>query len=119
MERLGGERIDRLFVPLNEKWWKKFKSGEKTWELRGKNSRFNEKTIWKGQRVELRRGYKYDPMWGKITAIKKYDHAGQIDEQMAKKLGIESKEDLRWMWEYSNQYIQVGLIAFEVELDRR
>ncbi len=60
--------IDRLFVPLNAMWHRLFLSGEKTWELRGVNSRFNEDTVRIGRAVEIRRGYCYDSYVGTIDA---------------------------------------------------
>lgn len=67
------ERIDRikknnrLFLPLDEKWYQLFREGKKNWELRGINDIFNTKTIKEGRTVELRRGYQSDPLWGIIT----------------------------------------------------
>lgn len=66
----------RLFLPLNEKWYKLYHEGEKCWELRGVNDIFNFKTIREGRTVELRRGYKSDPLWGIITecmAVNSFD----------------------------------------------
>ncbi|MBW2637680.1 MAG: hypothetical protein JRC86_09205 [Deltaproteobacteria bacterium] len=61
------KKESRLFLPLNEKWYNLYREGKKCWELRGVNDIFNFKTIKEGRTVELRRGYKSDPLWGIIT----------------------------------------------------
>lgn len=69
MEEDLSEMKDRLFVPLNSIWFDLFKSGEKKWELRGINNKFNEKTVRMGRRAELRKGYKGESLFGKISNI--------------------------------------------------
>lgn len=61
------KKSNRLFLPLGEKWYQLFYEGKKNWELRGINNIFNTKTIKEGRTVELRRGYRSDPLWGIIT----------------------------------------------------
>lgn len=61
------KKDSRLFLPLNERWYNLYREGKKSWELRGVNDIFNFKTIKEGRTVELRRGYKSDPLWGIIT----------------------------------------------------
>jgi hypothetical protein len=61
------KKSNRLFLPLDEKWYQLFREGEKKWELRGINDIFNTRTIKEGRTVELRRGYQSDPLWGIIT----------------------------------------------------
>lgn len=58
---------DRLFVPLKALWFGLFKSGRKKWELRGLGNQFNENTVCIGRRVELRRGYNGESLFGRIT----------------------------------------------------
>ncbi|MGB3908773.1 MAG: hypothetical protein WBL02_10145 [Methanomethylovorans sp.] len=59
----------RLFLPLNNLWYHLFISGQKTWEMRGVSSAFNLDNIEIGKNVEIRRGYQYDPVWGKIENL--------------------------------------------------
>lgn len=61
------KKSNRLFLPLDEKWYQLFREGKKKWELRGINDIFNTRTIKEGRTVELRRGYQSDPLWGIIT----------------------------------------------------
>jgi hypothetical protein len=61
------KKSNRLFLPLDEKWYQLFREGKKKWELRGINDIFNTKTIKEGRTVELRRGYQSNPLWGIIT----------------------------------------------------
>ena len=69
---------DRLFVPLKTEHYEAFESGEKTWELRGLNSRFNVETVQVGREVELRRGYNTDDsLWGEIVEV---DYINDINE---------------------------------------
>jgi hypothetical protein len=65
IDRINTE--NRLFIPLDERWYQLFLSGEKEWEMRGANGVFNSRGIRKGRTVELRRGYKANPIWGIIT----------------------------------------------------
>lgn len=69
----GREADDRLFAPLNTKPFRQFESGDKKWELRGVNDRFNRDTVYKGRAVELRRGYNTgDSIWGWITDVRTF-----------------------------------------------
>ena len=58
---------DRLFVPLKSLWFDLFKKGEKKWELRGINNNFNVKTVIKGRKVELRKGYNGESLFGVVS----------------------------------------------------
>ena len=60
-------KSNRLFLPLDGKWYRLFLEGKKLWELRGVNGIFNLNTVREGGTVELRRGYQSDPLWGIIT----------------------------------------------------
>lgn len=73
------DREDRLFVPLASEHYWAFESGEKTWELRGKNNQFNRETVETGKTVELRRGYSTDDsLWGIITDVREFDSVDEI-----------------------------------------
>ena len=64
IDRINTE--NRLFIPLDERWYQLFLSGEKEWEMRGANGLFNSRSVRKGRTVEIRRGYKDNPIWGII-----------------------------------------------------
>lgn len=74
------KKDNRLFLPLDERWYRLFYEGKKCWELRGINGIFNLKTIKEGRTVELRRGYKSDPLWGIITDRLEVRSIDQIPE---------------------------------------
>lgn len=59
----------RLFLPLDERWYRLFRKGKKKWELRGISNIFNTKTVKEGRTVEIRRGYNSDSIWGTINDI--------------------------------------------------
>lgn len=108
----------QLFLPLNTLWYNLFKSGQKTWELRGITSRFNEDTITLGRKVEMRRGYSYDPLYGIIDCyiiVAKYD---DLPEHV--KIGIipdSVKDDLdviEFLTMYLEKYKDIGFIAFKI-----
>ncbi|MGB2728894.1 MAG: hypothetical protein WBD09_10560 [Halobacteriota archaeon] len=60
-------KTNRVFLPLEERWYQLFREGKKNWELRGISDIFNTKNIKEGRTVELRRGYQSNPLWGVIT----------------------------------------------------
>lgn len=64
-------RSDRLFLPLAAEPYSWFNDGQKTWELRTYNKRWNKKHVYEGRRVELRRGYrdKKTSIWGTIREV--------------------------------------------------
>lgn len=64
VDRINAE--NRLFIPLDERWYQLFISGEKQWEMRGVNGLFNSRSVRKGRTIEIRRGYKDNPIWGII-----------------------------------------------------
>jgi len=110
---------DRLFVPLNKQWYDLFKSGQKTWEIRGVQPRFNTNTVVKGRRVELRRGYaKEGALWGTITNIILTRHVYDVPKEVMKKmLPIKQSDTIHWeeIDKYNTMYGE--FIAFEVKLD--
>ena len=90
--------IDRLFVPLNKRWYDLFLSGKKKWEIRGVRPGFNTKTVYVGRRVELRRGYaKEGALWGTIVDVRLtgdvYDVPNSVMEEM---LPIPVSDDKAW-----------------------
>ncbi|MCK4798232.1 MAG: hypothetical protein KAT05_12690 [Spirochaetes bacterium] len=69
-KRIDRIKVDnRLFVPLDDRWYQLFLKGQKEWEMRGINGVFNSKSVKKGRTVEIRRGYQYDPLWGIISDV--------------------------------------------------
>ena len=63
------EKPDRLFVPLATAPFSWFESGLKTWELRRYGRQYIKKHVVLGRRVELRKGYSGDSLWGEIDAV--------------------------------------------------
>jgi len=75
----GESTLERLFVPLNSRFYEAFADETKSWELRGVNDQFNPETVTVGRTVELRRGYATDDsLWGTITDVKTFPRLSAI-----------------------------------------
>ena len=61
--------MDRLFVPLNTTAFDWFKHYDKTYELRFYGRQYTEKHVFRGRRVELRKGYVGESIWGEIGDV--------------------------------------------------
>lgn len=109
----------RLFLPLNTIWYDLFKSGEKKWELRGISTKFNALDIYEGRVVELRRGYKYDPLWGVITDTLLVSSLEEIQEDIYNETIPESVRDdpevSQFAKLYGNKY--KCFILFKIKLE--
>ena len=110
----------RLFLPLNTIWHNLFKSGEKKWELRGINGRFNASDIYEGRIVELRRGYKYDPLWGVITDVLLVTRFDEIPHRIYNLIVPESVQNdpdiTKFLKLYENKYN--CFILFKIDIWR-
>ena len=65
----GADHRRRLFVPLKAEPFGWFESGAKEWEIRRNAGAFALERLTIGQRVELRRGYTGDSLWGTISEL--------------------------------------------------
>ena len=72
--------MNRFFVPLNSEPFEDFKSGSKTYELRGYGRCYTGKHVYRGRVVELRKGYSGESLWGRITNVE----TGTLEEVLAK-----------------------------------
>lgn len=118
------ERIDRinvenrLFIPLDERWYQLFLNGEKEWELRGVNGVFNSRSVKKGRTVELRRGYQYDPLWGIISdrlIVKSFDEIPkEIYDKTIPPSVQEDPEVVDFVQNYVKKYDK--LILFKIQI---
>ncbi len=109
---------DRLFVPLNKRWYDLFQEGKKLWEIRAVSPRFNHKTVYTGRTVELRRGYAVKgALWGKIIDVAEMRDIYNLPEKiLTEALPIDKLEKDLWneIDRYNNKYDQ--FIAFKVKL---
>lgn len=109
---------DRLFVPLNKRWYDLFKEGKKLWEIRAVSPRFNHKTVYTGRTVELRRGYAVKgALWGRITDVAEMRDIYHLPAQiLAEALPIDTSETSLWneINSYNTKYDR--FIAFKVKL---
>jgi hypothetical protein len=109
---------DRLFVPLNKKWYDLFKAGKKLWEIRAVSPRFNHKTVYTGRAVELRRGYTVKgALWGRIIDVAEMRDIYHLPKQiLAEALPIDKSEKALWneINSYNTKYD--NFIAFKVKL---
>ncbi|MDD4877850.1 MAG: hypothetical protein PHO02_02310 [Candidatus Nanoarchaeia archaeon] len=58
--------MDRLFVPLCTQPFLDFKHNGKKYELRACKGRFSQKHVYANRKVEIRRGYSGESIWGTI-----------------------------------------------------
>jgi|GEM_PF-1294518 hypothetical protein len=109
---------DRLFVPLNKRWYDLFQEGKKLWEIRAVSPRFNHKTVYTGRTVELRRGYAIKgALWGKIIDVAEMRDIYNLPEKiLTEALPIDKSEKNLWneIDRYNNKYDQ--FIVFKVKL---
>lgn len=69
-----------LFIPLKREFFEAFKDGTKTWELRGINNNFNEKTVVLERKTILALGYTKTRIEGKISNIVLMDAGNEIKQ---------------------------------------
>ena len=72
--------MDRLVVILKKVHFQDFKSGSKTYELRGYGKRYNEKFVYTGRNIDLRNGYSKEGLKGYIGRVE----IGNLDEILSK-----------------------------------
>lgn len=112
------QRKNRLFLPLNEKWYNLFMKGEKEWEIRGLSGKFNLRTVLKGKFVEMRKGYKNSPAWGIIEEVFVVNSIDAIPQSIYIKAIPPSVQDetdvIDFINSYSNKYEK--LIVFKINL---
>jgi coproporphyrinogen III oxidase len=63
------EEIDRLFVNLTGDSFDDFVLRGKRYEVRAYDSRFNEKTVFRGRRVEFRKAYSRGSIWTMVGDV--------------------------------------------------
>lgn len=107
--------MDRLFVPLNTEPFEDFKHNGKTFELRSYGRQYTEKYVYTGRKVEVRKGYSGESLWGTIGKVE----TGTLEEILNKvnykkitpkaKTSNEAKESIKEVLGCKNKYI-----AFEV-----
>jgi hypothetical protein len=109
---------DRLFVPLNKRWYELFLNGTKLWEIRGVCPRFNYKQVRVGRKVELRRGYAVaGALWGQIVEVAEVNDIYNLpDEILAEAIPIPKSETALWneIDRYNDKYDH--FIVFKVKL---
>jgi ASC-1-like (ASCH) protein len=72
--------MDRLFVPLNTEPFEDFKHNGKTFELRSYGRQYTEKHVYTGRKVEVRKGYSGESLWGIIGKVE----TGTLEEILNK-----------------------------------
>ena len=112
------QKENRLFLPLNEKWYNLFLAGDKEWELRGMSSQFNLQTVTKGKSVELRKGYKNSPVWGTIEDVFTVDSIDKIPTTIYDKvipISVQNEQEvIDFISFYSEKYDK--MIVFKISL---
>lgn len=110
-------KAKRLFMPVQAKWHELYENRVKKWELRGVDEKFNDRTIFPGRRVEIRRGFNHDPLWGtienKIIVNKIEDIPSDIYEQTIPESVRETSEE--FLSEYKAKHNK--FIVFKIAID--
>lgn len=75
---------DRVFCPLPKGFYNAFKGGRKHKELRRSGSNVGRQALnhGVGALIEIRRGYKYDPIWGRITGIERFPSLDAVPDSV-------------------------------------
>lgn len=71
----------RLFVPLNSEAYNWFKQGKK-WEVRKYQGQYTTNNVIEGKRVELRKGYNGESIWGVINEVKVLNNIQDLFQQI-------------------------------------
>ena len=71
---------DRLFVPLSTEPFIDFKHNGKQYEVRSCERGFSEKFVYSGRRVEIRKGYSGESLWGVVGKV----YTGSLEEIFSK-----------------------------------
>jgi hypothetical protein len=116
---IKSSNTDRLFVPLNTKWYDLFVAGTKKWEIRGVRPGFNSDTIYEGRRVELRRGYaKQGALWGTIIKVILTRHVFDVPKEVMKEMLPIPQLDIKTWSEIEKYNTKYGeFIVFKIQLD--
>ena len=111
---------NRLFLPLNQIWYELFVNGQKEWEMRGINDIFNQKTVTLGRTIEIRRGYKLDPIWGIIKEKLIVNSVDEIPKTIYNKTVPpsvqEDPEVVEFIQNYKKQYKK--FIVFRIQIKK-
>lgn len=119
MKELSNQK--RLFVPLAKEAYEWFLNHNKQWEIRKLNSgQYNTKNLVEGRRVELRLGYRPgNSIWGVIDAVKMYNNADDLVNDINFKLLIPTANNKNEAIERINDFIgeESQIITFKVIKD--
>lgn len=117
--------VNRLFVPLNKVWYEMFKINTKLWEIRAISPRFNNKTVYKGRKVELRNGYqKKGALFGTIMDVILLSDIYDLPEEVSKEalpIGCDNPlwiEIDKYNEKYKGTYDDEGFIVFKIKLEQ-
>ncbi len=118
VDRINVEK--RLFIPLDERWYQLFVSGEKEWEMRGVNGLFNSRSVRKGRTVEIRRGYKDNPIWGIIIDRLIVKSIDEIPKEIYDKTIPPSVQNNPEVIDFVQSYVKKfdKLILFEIRIKK-
>ncbi|MBN2141881.1 hypothetical protein JW711_00990 [Candidatus Woesearchaeota archaeon] len=108
---------DRLFVPLKTEFFKDFLYNGKVYELRT-YGRFREKYVYHGRRVELRKGFSGESVWGAIGDVRIGSLESILQKVDYRDIEPRTKSRAEFFRETRKIYPdQKKFIAFEVKLD--
>lgn len=109
---------NRLFVPLNTEAFNWFKEGKK-WEVRKKRGQYNPRNVFKGKKVELRKGYTGESIWGKILDVDTFENADRLFEKINFKEVFPDSGSLSSAKKLIQNYVDSNeIIAFKIQRDQ-
>jgi len=112
--------LDRLFVNLTSTCFDDFMERGKRYEVRAYNSRFNEKTVYAGRQVELRKAYSRGSAWTTIVSVFIGDIQEFLNRVDYRKIEPRAKSREEAVAENARLLGNPArYIIFEVELNRR
>jgi hypothetical protein len=109
----------RLFVPLSTEPFEWFSSQGKQWEVRRNKGSFRADRLTPGRRVELRRGYTGDSLWGTLTETVRASSAADLFDVICYKTAVPSANSQSEAIAFVDKLLAQNheLVAFRVELD--
>lgn len=109
----------RLFVPLSREPFEWFSSQGKQWEIRRNKGSFRADRLTPGRRVELRRGYTGDSLWGTLAETVSASSAAGLFDAICYKTAVPAASSQSEAIAFVDELLTEndGLVAFRVELD--
>lgn len=106
----------RVFVPVTAQAFSWFEDGEKSFELRRNYGQYRHDRLNQGRRVEIRRGYSGESLWGQIGTVISGQSLRKILKEVDYRKIIPTAEDLDEAEEIAESFVgrQGPFVLFEI-----